>query len=117
MAKAATLDTEVAIQELLAVKREPVAPRRPEDAPGARLVPQSEDVPGPYSGPYEAGGVWAVLDGNGVVRANGRPVAVDHAGAYELLSHPRSTRGVLSLEVGDGVECHAVCFTPGLAAD
>ena len=57
-------ETERAIQELLGVERRAViAPRRPEDVPGALLVPQSEDVEGPYSGPYEAGGVWAVLDG------------------------------------------------------
>ena len=32
---------------------------RPEDAPGVMLSPQTEDQPGAYSGPYEAGGVWA----------------------------------------------------------
>jgi hypothetical protein len=78
-------------------------------------VPQTEDVAGPYSGPYEAGGVWAVLDGHGVVNVNGRLVAVEHPGAYELISHPRSTAGELTLELGPGVVCHAVCFTPGLA--
>jgi hypothetical protein len=80
------------------------------------LAPQSEDVAGPYSGPYEAGGVWAVLDGDGEVTVNGRALRVDHPGAYELISHPRSTAGELRLSVGEGVVCHAVCFTPGLAA-
>jgi hypothetical protein len=110
-------ETERAIQELLGVGRDPMAPLRPEDAPGAMLAPQSEDVAGPYSGPYEAGGVWAVLEGEGTVTANGRAVTVDHPGAYELISHPHSTVGGLALEVGDGVTCHAVCFTPGLARD
>ena len=58
-------ETELAIQELLELSRPPLAPVRPEDAPGALLAPQSDDVLGPYSGPYEAGGVWAVLDGRG----------------------------------------------------
>ena len=58
-------ETERAIQELLGVERPVLAPLRPEDEPGAVLTPQTEDVPGPYSGPYEAGGVWAVLDGEG----------------------------------------------------
>ncbi|HEY2438899.1 MAG TPA: DipZ protein, partial [Solirubrobacteraceae bacterium] len=89
---------------------------RPEDAPGAVLAPQSEDVPGPYSGPYEAGGVWAVLEGAGTATANGTVVAVDHPGCYQLISHPRSTSGELNLELSPGVVCHAVCFTPGLAA-
>jgi thiol-disulfide isomerase/thioredoxin len=108
-------ETEAAIQELLGVQRPPLEPLRPEDAPGVMLVAQSEDVEGPYDGPYEAGGVWAVLEGDGTVTANGREVLVDHPGAYELISHPVSTAGGLALEVGDGVTCHAVCFTPGLA--
>lgn len=108
-------EAERAIQELLGIERDVVAPLRPEDEPGAMLCPQSEDVAGPYSGPYEAGGVWAVLSGEGVVRANGRELTVAHPGAYELISHDRHTAGVLDLKVGDGVTCHAVCFTPGVA--
>ncbi len=107
-------ETEAAIQELLGAERLALTPLRPEDAPGAVLVPQSEDVEGPYSGPYEAGGVWAVLEGSGTVAANGRTLTVEHPGAYELITHSRSTTGHLALELSDGVTCHAVCFTPGL---
>ena len=110
------VETEQAVQELLGVERPPLAPVRPEDAEGAELSPQSEDVTGPYSGPYEAGGVWAVLDGDGALIANGHPVTVEHPGCIELISHLCSTAGTLELEVGAGVTCHAVCFTPGLAA-
>jgi len=108
-------ETELAIQELLGVEREPVEPLRLEDAPSAQLVAQTEDQPGAYSGPYEAGGVWAVLDGEGVVRANDAELAVAHAGAYPLIEHERHTTGVLDLEIGAGVVCHATCFTPGVA--
>ena len=108
-------ETERAIQELLGIEREPLAPMRPEDAPEARIVVPSADVAGLWSGPYVAGSVWAVLDGRGEVRVNGRPVGVEHPGAYEIVSHPVSTQGVLDLEAGDGVECLAVCFAPGLA--
>jgi hypothetical protein len=59
--------------------------------------------------------VWAVLDGHGTVMVNGRELAVDHPGAYELIVHERSTAAELGLSVGEGVECLAVCFTPGLA--
>jgi thiol-disulfide isomerase/thioredoxin len=108
-------ETERAIQELLGIADEPlVAPRRAEDAPGALLVPQSEDRAGPYSGPYQAGAVWAVLDGSGTVEANGRAIAVEGPGAYELITHPVSTAGTLELAVGDRVTCYAVCFMPGL---
>jgi len=108
-------ETELAIQELLDVEREPLAPLRPEDDPEALIVAPTPDQPGPWSGPYEAGGVWAVLGGEGTVRANGRTIAVEHAGAYPLVEHERHTTGVLDLDVGAGVTCHAVCFTPGLA--
>jgi hypothetical protein len=107
-------ETELAIQELCGVTRTPLQPLRPEDAPGARLTPQTEDVEGPYSGPYEAGGVWAVLDGHGTATFNGRALTVEGPGCYELISHKRSTAGELSLELSDGVRCLAVCFTPGL---
>jgi thiol-disulfide isomerase/thioredoxin len=110
-------ETEVALQELLGDHRPLLEPLRPEDAPGARLDPQIENVEGPYSGPYEAGAVWAVLDGSGTVTANGRTLEVAHPGCYELVSHSRSTAGELRLVIGAGVRCHAVCFTPGLAAE
>lgn len=107
-------DTERAIQELLKVERELVEPVRPEDAPGAVLVPQSPDREGPWSGRYAAGGVWGVLDGAGIVRANGRAVEIAGPGAYPLVEHERHTEGELELEVGPGVECLAVQFTPGV---
>jgi thiol-disulfide isomerase/thioredoxin len=108
-------ETELAIQELLGIDEPVLDPLRPEDDPEALLEAQSEDVEGPYSGPYRAGGVWAVLDGDGSVTVNGGEVGVAGPGCYELISHPRSTEGELELSVGPGVRCHAVCFTPGRA--
>lgn len=125
-------ETECSIQELLGIDRPLLPTVRPEDAPGAVLEPQSEDVEGPYSGPYRAGGVWAVLDGNGRVtvgrgdvgehevggddvNAGARSFTIEAPGCYELISHPRSTEGELQLALDPDVRCHAVCFTPGLA--
>jgi thiol-disulfide isomerase/thioredoxin len=123
-------ETELAIQELLGVEREPLEPLRPEDAPGALLAPQTEDQPGAYSGPYEAGGVWAVIAGSGTVKVGDasidrdpgdRPnpatlteLTVAHPGAYLLIEHERHTAGMLELEIGAGLECYATCFTPGV---
>lgn len=107
-------DTERAIQELVGVDREPVRPQRPEDDPAAVLAAQTADQPGAYRGPYAAGEAWAVLDGHGRVRVDGRWLQVDHPGCYPLVRHPRHTEGTLDLVVGDGVSCHAVCFTPGV---
>jgi hypothetical protein len=50
----------------------------------------------------------------GEVRANGRAIAVAHPGCYALVEHEHHSVGVLELEVGDDVTCHAVQFTPGL---
>ena len=109
-------ETEEAIQALLGVKREPLAPVRPEDAPGAVLVVPTEEQPGAYRGPYAAGEAWAVLEGEGEARVGERRVAVEHPGAHPLVVHDRHTEGFLDLEVDPGVTCHAVCFTAGLAA-
>jgi thiol-disulfide isomerase/thioredoxin len=104
------------IQALLGIEREPLPPLRPEDAPGALLPPQTEDQRGAYSGPYEAGGVWAVLDGEGSVRADGRTITVTEPGCFPLVEHPHHTVGELAFEVGPGVTCYATCFTPGAEA-
>jgi hypothetical protein len=115
------VETELAIQELVGVERGPVGPLRAEDEPGALLVVPSEDrLEPPWSGPYEAGGVWAVLEprrrgGSGTVRVNGRAVAVEHAGAFLLIEHEGHERGELALELGEDVRCDGVCFTAGLA--
>ncbi|HET9124106.1 MAG TPA: redoxin domain-containing protein [Solirubrobacteraceae bacterium] len=125
-------ETERAIQELLGVTREVLPPVRPEDVPDAPLAVQSDDVAGPYNGPYEAGEVWAVLEPREdapaperlvharAVTADGAPageaeLTVEHPGAYRLIAHEVSTAADLSLTIGDGVVCYAVCFTPGLA--
>ncbi|HEX3692625.1 MAG TPA: DipZ protein [Solirubrobacteraceae bacterium] len=108
-------DTELAIQELLGVQRQAPAALRPEDAPDAQLAVPTPDQPGAYGGAYEAGGVWAVLDGHGTIQINGKPIEIAHPGAYPLIEHDRHTAGTLQLRLGEGVECLATCFTPGLA--
>ncbi|HET9739926.1 MAG TPA: DipZ protein [Solirubrobacteraceae bacterium] len=109
-------ETEREIQELLGIDRDPVPPVRPEDEPGLLLPAQTEDQPGAYRGPYEAGSVWAVLEGEGTVTVNGRTIAVSEPGCFPLVEHAHHTAAVLDLEVGPGVTCHATCFTPGVAA-
>jgi AhpC/TSA family len=109
-------ETEREIEALLGVERDPVAPLRPEDAPGALLSPQTPDQPGAYSGVYAAGGVWAVVDGEGELTVNGRSIVVREPGCVALIEHARHTEGTLDLRPGRGVTVHATCFTPGLAA-
>ena len=94
----AYVETEREIQALLGLSRDPVAPVRPEDAPDALIAAQTADQPGAYSGPYEAGGVWIVVEGAGVVRANGRELVITEPGCFPVVEHPRHTAGVLELE-------------------
>ncbi len=108
-------ETEQAIQELLGIERDLVGPLRPEDDPEALLAVPTEDQAGAYSGPYEAGAAWAVLEGAGTLRVNGEEREIAFSGCHPLVEHPHHTEGVLELELGDGLTCHAVCFTPGLA--
>ncbi|HEY4451535.1 MAG TPA: DipZ protein [Solirubrobacteraceae bacterium] len=114
-------ETELAIQELLGVEREPLAPLRPEDAEHALLALPTPEQAGAYSGPYAAGAVWAVLDGAGTLRLNGgaaaggREMVVEHAGAHLVIEHERHTCAELQLEPLAGARCLATCFTPGLA--
>ncbi len=107
-------ETEAEIQALLGADREPMTPVRPEDEPGVLLPAQTADQPGAYSGPYEAGGVWAVVSGPGALTVNDARVEVAAAGCLPLLEHERHTAGTLSLSAEDGLEVYATCFTPGV---
>ncbi len=107
-------ETEREIGELLGLEVEPLAPVRPEDEPGVRLPAQTADQPGAYTGPYEAGGAYAVCTGAGELTVDGRRLPVDGPACYPLLEHRHHTEGVLELEVSGGVECVATCFTPGV---
>ncbi len=113
------LGTELAIQELLGVEREPLEPLRPEDAPGAMLAPPTPDCEGRHAGTYEAGGVWVVTGGGGSLAAysSGQRTELELSGpgAYPLFEHSAHVRAELSIEPGPGVEVIATCFTPGLA--
>jgi hypothetical protein len=114
------LDTELAIQECLGERREPLGPLRPEDAPGVLLPPQTADIALPRDRrrldlvrdwrdgedwieaddagaaarfSYTAGGAFAVLSGDEV-----------EPGLYEV-------EGVVEAE-SPGLRLHGVQFTP-----
>jgi len=111
-------ECELAIGEALRIEVEPLAPRRPEDAPDAIVAaPSADRLEPPFDGPYEAGAVWAVLDGRGTLRVNGSDLGVPWPGAHVLIEHETHRAGELALEPGDGVSVEAVCFTPGLDAE
>jgi hypothetical protein len=112
----AYVETELEIQSLLGVSMEPLEPLRPEDAEDAQIAAPTPDVPGPFSGDYEAGGVWVVVDGAGELRIDDDVVDVDEAGCFPVRLHPVHTAASITLEPGPGVTVHATCFTPGVVA-
>jgi hypothetical protein len=107
--------TEQAIQELLGIDEPLMGPVRPEDDPDALLVVPTPDQPGAWSGPYAAGGVWAVVDGRGTLAAGERLIPVDGPACVPVVEHARHTEAVLELSPGPGTLVHATCFTAGLA--
>ena len=110
-------ETELAIGELLGLEVEPVPLLRPEDAPDTLLVEPTREQAGAYSGPYGAGGVHAVVSGQGELLVDGAPVAVEHPGVVTLVEHPVHVEAVIAIEPGPGVEVHATQFTAGLDPD
>jgi len=134
------LGTEIAIQEelreadALQPLPQPMAPLRPEDAPGARVIaPSAEVFPGggwdrPWIAgedadelavEYEAGGAWATIEGRG-----GLAIAVDGEdrgtleipgpGIYEIAGHERHGAHRVALIPEAGMSVWSVSFAPGL---
>lgn len=113
----AYLETELMIQQLLGIEREPMAAVRPEDESGATRVMPTESVSGAFEGEYHAGGVWISVAGSGSVIVDGDQSPVDGPAAIELRSHEVHTSGSISIEAGEGVEILSTVFTPGISPD
>jgi hypothetical protein len=134
-------ETEAAIREELAGAHDaggrlpdPIVPLRPSDAPGALVVPPSDEVlPGgslsepwlaaegdpPLELAYAAGEAWASVDGRGSLGASldGGPEAiieVDAPGAYRLAVHERHESHRLSLRASPGLSVYSVGFAAGV---
>jgi len=108
-------ETESAIQALLGLDQPLTVPLHAIDHPEAELVVPSLDQSGAWSGDYEAGQVWAVLEGAGTLTVNGEQRTISATASELLVDSDQSEQATLELEVGDGLVCHAVCFSPGLA--
>jgi hypothetical protein len=134
------LATEIAIQEelreldALRALPEPMAPLRPTDAPGARVMPPSEELfPGgswerPWTAgedgdelsvEYEAGGAYATIEGEGALNValdSGEPhrVSIDGARLYPLAEHDRHEAHELVLRPGPTVKIWSISFAPGV---
>lgn len=134
------LETEIAIQEELrevdALRElpEPMAPLRPSDGPGARVMaPTPELFPseswerawiagedgGELVVPYEAGAVHATVEGRGEIALalDGTPidsVPIDGAALYPLAGHPRHEQHQLTLSPTRGLRIWSISFAAGV---
>jgi hypothetical protein len=120
--------TEEAIQaelrELDALRSlpEPMAPLRPSDAPGALVMPPTEEVfpeGGDAAVDYEAGGVYATVEGTGELHitidgAQQAPITVAKPALLKLSEHPGHERHSLALRSDPGLRVWSVSFAAGL---
>jgi hypothetical protein len=113
---------------------EPIAPIRPSDGPGARVIaPTPELFPGgswerPWTAgedgeelrlAYEAGGAFATVEGEGeiAVALDGRPLAAvagERPGLRALVEHPRHESHQLLLRPTPGLRIWSVSFAAGV---
>jgi hypothetical protein len=113
---------------------EPLAPLRPSDAPGARVVPPTPELfPGgdaatPWRArggeprlefDYAAAGAAVTVDGEGELEVaidRGRPrrVTVSAPGVYELAAHERHGSHHVRLTASPGLDVWCLAFAPGL---
>jgi hypothetical protein len=133
------LETEIAIQEelreidALQPLPEPMAPLRPSDAPGARVMaPTPEVFPGgswerawtagedggELTMEYEAGGAYATIEGAGEIalEIDGAPattIAPQEPGLYALTEHPGHEAHALTLRPTPGLRVWSVSFAAG----
>jgi hypothetical protein len=132
--------TEEAIQDALQEARpglqlpDPLEPLRPTDAPGALVVPPTEELfPGGSASEawrptperpalaveYAAGGAYASLDGEGELQValdGGEPtrLVIEVPGLHELATHPRHESHRLELRPSGGLRVWSVSFAVGV---
>jgi hypothetical protein len=128
------IQAELREQDALRELPGPMEPLRSTDAPGARVIPPSEELfPGgswerPWIAgedgeklevPYEAGGAYATVEGEGeiAVDIDGSPtgsVAVGGAGLFALAEHPLHEAHRLTLHPSQSLRIWSVSFAAGV---
>jgi hypothetical protein len=120
--------TEEAIQaelrelDALQTLPQPMAPLRPSDAPGALVMPPTEEL-FPESGKleidYEAGGAYATVEGKGTLTVtlddnDFRQLQIEGARLHELTLHESHERHRLALSPSPGLRVCSVSFAAGI---
>jgi hypothetical protein len=124
------IQAELREQDALQPLPQPMAPLRPSDAPGAKVMPPTPELfPGgsweqPWEGekldvPYEAGGAYATAEGTGRLRItlDGTElplIDIKAPSLYTLAEHPRHEQHRLTLQPSSGVQVWSVSFAAGV---
>jgi hypothetical protein len=128
------IQAELREQDALRDLPEPMEPLRPTDAPGARVMPPSQEVfPGGSSErpwvagedgnevrlDYEAGGAFAAVEGSGQIAVDlddsiKEPIPVDGPALYLLAQHPRHGAHTLTLRPSPGLRIWSLSFAAGI---
>jgi hypothetical protein len=130
------LGTEMAIQEELreldALRSlpEPMAPLRPSDSPGAKVMPPTPEIfPGgsweqPWTGgeleiDYEAGGAYATVEGEGTLSvtidsSDTHQLEINGPHLYTLTEHERHESHHLNLVPSPGLRIWSISFAAGI---
>ena len=128
------IQAELREQDALRELPAPMAPLRPTDAPGARVMPPTEELfPGgswqrPWTPgedgnrlevPYEAGGAFATVEGRGEIAVeldgeSGDHVRIDGPALYSLVEHDRHEQHSLTLRPSPGLRIWSLSFAAGV---
>jgi hypothetical protein len=124
------IQAELREQDALRALPAPMAPLRPSDAPGAKVMPPTPELfPGgswerPWTGdalevPYAAGGAYVTVEGEGEigVELDGSvldSVSISDSSLYTLVEHPRHESHTLTLELSPALRIWSVSFSAGV---
>jgi len=128
------IQAELREQDALQALPEPMAPLRPTDAPGAKVIPPTPELfPGgswelPWTASedgdeldleYEAGGAYVTVEGAGKIAVAvdgeaGESVPVDGAGLYRLAEHSRHGTHLLTIRPSASLRVWSVGFAAGV---
>jgi len=128
------IQAELREQDALRDLPSPMDPLRPSDAPGAHVMPPTEELfPGsswerPWTPAsegdsleisYEAGGAYATVEGSGEIEVeidggSAEPIRVDSPALYALAEHARHEQHTLALRPSPGLRIWSVSFAAGV---
>lgn len=119
------IQAELREQDALQALPEPIAPLRPTDAPGAKVMPPTPELfpeeswEGRLEIPYEASGVHATVEGEGeiVVELDGSaqdPIVIGGTALYTLVEHRKHEHHTIAVLPSTNLRIWSISFSAGM---